>query len=83
MRKRRLHHVLKAARYNRGLSLRDIEHISGNKISNTYISMLERGREHDPSPHKLRVLARILKLDYMDLMERATYITARDLRGEK
>jgi transcriptional regulator with XRE-family HTH domain len=78
----KLHNKLRASRIAQGLSLRDIERMSGHQISNPHVSQLERGIETKPSPHHLRVLAKVLKLDYLELMILAGYITFRDMKGK-
>jgi transcriptional regulator with XRE-family HTH domain len=60
---------LRAAREARGLSIRQVEQISGGKIDNGYLSRLERGeRGARTGPEKLRVLAEILGVDYEELV---------------
>jgi transcriptional regulator with XRE-family HTH domain len=82
MKNKRICRALKKARKISGLSLRDIEHKSKGKISNAYVCQLENGVEDAPHPHKLRVLSKILQVDYLYLMLVAGYITARELRGK-
>jgi len=77
----KLHARLKAARLHWGLSLRAVETLSEGAISNPYLCRIENGKEFEISPHKLRVLARILKLDYIELMIHAGYLTVKDLKG--
>lgn len=83
MRNRKLGRLLTAARLMRGMSLRDVERTSKQKISNGYLSLVERGLDYEPSPHKLRAIARALQLDYLVVMKAAGYLTSRDLRGGK
>lgn len=74
---RRLH----SARIAQHLSLRDVERLSGHKISNAYVSHLELANAICPYPDKLRILAKVLKLDFMELMILAGHITVQDLKG--
>lgn len=69
--------VLHEARVGKGLSLRDIEKLSDGEISNAYICQIEKGVV--PYPEKLRVLSRILKLNFLELMILAGHVTKSDL----
>ena len=62
---------LKSLRDAKGLSLRDVEELSG--ISNAFVSQLESGKVKHPSPIKLYKLAEIYGAPYEALMERAGY----------
>lgn len=73
---------LRAARMAQGLSLRDVERLSDDRISNPYLNQIELGREGDVNPRKLRVLAKILKLDFLEVMILAGYLTVQDLKGK-
>lgn len=64
---------LKELRNLRGYSLRDVE--NKTKISNAYISQLERDEEKKPSPHILHKLAEMYEVPYELLMDAAGYIT--------
>lgn len=81
MKKRQLHVVLRAARLSAGLTLRGVEHISNGEITNPAVSQIEMGREKNPKPKTLRVLARVLKLDFVDLMILAGHLTDKDVKG--
>jgi transcriptional regulator with XRE-family HTH domain len=70
--------VLRNARQQKGLSLRDIQKLSDNTITNTYINNIENG-DIIPSPKKLRVLAIVLKLDFLELMLLAGHVRKADL----
>lgn len=72
--------VLLQARQQRGLSLRDIQKLSDNTITATYVMNLESG-EMIPSPKKLKVLAKTYRLDFLDLMILAGHVEAVDLKG--
>jgi transcriptional regulator with XRE-family HTH domain len=77
-----LHQRLRQARLARGLTLRDIEKASEGQITNSYVNRLERGLEDiKPHPDKLRVLSRILQIDYLELMILAGCLTIKDLKG--
>lgn len=72
---------LKAARLAHGLSMRDVAKLSDGTISNPYICQIEQGNFADISPVKLRTLSKILKLDFLELMILAGYLTVKDLKG--
>lgn len=59
------------------MSLRDVE--DQTKISNAYLSQLERGEAENPSPEKLERLARCYDASYESLMNAAGYLT--DAKG--
>ena len=70
-----------AARLAKGLSLSDIEKLSDNTITKTYISAIERGTR--PSCKKLRVLSKIYKLNFIELMILAGHVNAIDLERDQ
>ena len=74
---RSLGKVLKLARTNANLSLRDVERRTGGKISNGYLSLLETGKVDNPSPHHLYELSLFYKLDYLELMKLSGYYVPR------
>lgn len=65
---------LKELRITKGLSLREVEKISNNEVSNAYLSQLESGKIAKPSPHILEHLAKAYKVPYEDLMVVAGYM---------
>lgn len=81
METKKLHSRLRQARLSQGMSLRDIARATGGKVSHPYFSELEQGKQIMPNPHKLRALSKALKLDYLELMILAGYLTVRDLKG--
>lgn len=72
---------LRNARISQNLTLREVEIICNNKISNPHIGYLEAGKGI-PKPETLRLLSHALKIDYMELMLLAGYVTVRDLKGK-
>lgn len=79
----KLSKVLRDARLSKGLSLRDIEKLSDNTISNMHVFNAEN-RGDIPSPKKLRILAKVLKLNFLELMILAGHVEATDLvRGKQ
>jgi HTH-type transcriptional regulator, competence development regulator len=64
--------LLKEARRELGLTLREIERTSG--ISNGYLSLLESDKVKQPSPKHLAELSRALVVPYADLMRAAGYL---------
>jgi len=65
---------LKSVRTGLSFSLRQVEEITENQVSNAYLSQLENGRIAKPSPHILYALASAYQVPYEKLMERAGYI---------
>jgi len=63
---------LKAIREERGLTLRQVEELSG--VSNAYLSMIESGRRKDPHPRILKSLATAYREDLENLMKIAGYL---------
>lgn len=63
---------LRSIRKAKKMTIRQLELYS--KVSNAYISQLERGDRGLPSPEILRKLAAPLGVDYDDLMVKAGYI---------
>lgn len=61
---------LHTARNKLGLSIRQLEELSG--ISNAYISQIENGKRN-PSPKVLKKLSKPLNLDYGELLKLAGY----------
>lgn len=66
---------LKDIRNSRGYSLREVERLTGGKISNGYLSQLENGEIARPSAVMLHRLAAAYGVDYAVLMERAGFVT--------
>ena len=55
-------------------SLREIEDATGKKVSNAYLSQLEKGHIKKPSPNILYSLAKVYAISYETLMVKAGYI---------
>lgn len=66
--------ILGLIRSELGFSLRKVE--EETKISNAYLSQLERGIAKKPSPAVLHKLSKCYKYSYTKLMELAGYIEA-------
>jgi len=62
---------LKAARKASGLTLRAVEAMTDNSVTNGYLSQIEGESIQRPSPNVLFHLASIYGLDYGDLLVRA------------
>jgi DNA-binding response OmpR family regulator len=60
---------IKAAREQKGITVRQAEKLSG--ISNAYLSQIETGKIQKPSPEILHKLSRLYMLPYEMLMEKA------------
>jgi transcriptional regulator with XRE-family HTH domain len=65
---------LAAVRSDRGLSLRQVEEMTGKEVSNAYLSQLENDKVKQPSPNILHALSATYDIDYIGLMERAGYL---------
>ena len=68
--------TLRRLRDGRGLSLRDVEELTG--LSNGYLSLLENDKVKHPKPPVLYKLAEALGASYPELMERAGYVPPAD-----
>jgi transcriptional regulator with XRE-family HTH domain len=66
---------LASIRHDRKMSLRQVEEASCKAVSNAYLSQLETGKIVQPSPNVLNTLSEIYKIDYVQLMERAGYLS--------
>jgi transcriptional regulator with XRE-family HTH domain len=67
--------VLKRARNQKSMSLRDVERSS--RISNGYLSLLESDSVKNPSPNFLYQLASLYDVSYAELMALAGYAVPR------
>jgi transcriptional regulator with XRE-family HTH domain len=67
---------LTSVRIAHGFSLRAVEEITDNRVSNAYLSQLERGKISKPSPNILHSLASAYNVSYETLMEKAGYIVS-------
>jgi transcriptional regulator with XRE-family HTH domain len=74
---------LKRLRRARGLTLREVENLTGGEVSNCYLSQLEQGNKNNPSPHIVWKLAKVYQISYIELMYHAGYITSRDIEIAK
>ena len=61
------------ARARLQMTVREVEHLSDEKFSKSYVSKLERGTIQNPSPGVLKALAKALKVPYATLLELAGY----------
>lgn len=66
---------LASIRHDRKMSLRQVEEASNKEVSNAYLSQLETGKILQPSPNVLNTLSDIYKIDYVQLMELAGYLS--------
>lgn len=73
---------LAAIRSDRGYSLRQVEALANNVISNAYLSQIESGKIQQPSPNILHALANVYRISYEQLMELAGFITANREKGD-
>ena len=62
----------------KGISLRRVEEVTRNAVSNAYLSQLENGKIHKPSPNVLHSLAAVYAVPYETLMEKAGYLPLSD-----
>lgn len=65
---------LAAIRNDRGLSLRQVKEMTNKLVSDAYLSQIETGKVHHPSPNILHALADVYKASYEQLMKLAGYI---------
>lgn len=65
---------LKSVRLGLGLTLRDVERLTENDVSNAYLSQLENRKIEKPSPHILYALSNAYRISYKKLMSRAGYV---------
>ena len=66
--------LLADLRTAKGLSLREVEEATGKAVSNAYLSQLENGKIHKPSPNVLHSLSGVYAVPYEALMEKAGYL---------
>lgn len=66
---------LKEVRESRGFSLRDVERITDKKVSNPYLSQLEKGKIGKPSAIMLHRLSAVYAIEYTELLERAGIVS--------
>lgn len=72
--------LLKSLREEKGYSLREVQNLSSNAVSHGYLHALERGydirtgKPIQPSPHVLKVLAKVYDYPYSKLLEMAGYL---------
>ena len=74
---------LAAIRKDRGLSLRQVEDLTGKQISNPYLNQIETGKILQPSPNILDTLANVYRADYGRLMELAGYVVSKHTEGTR
>ncbi len=74
---------LRDLRKSRSLSLRDVERITDGKVSNGYLSQLERGHIDQPSAVMLHRLASAYAVDYNEIVERAGFISESDVTASR
>jgi len=75
--------VLADLRRAKGLSLRDVEEVTGKAVSNAYLSQLENGKIRKPSPNVLHSLSAVYAVPYEALMEKAGYLLPSNARGQR
>ena len=73
--------LLADLRTAKGFSLREVEEATGKAVSNAYLSQLENGKIHKPSPNVLHSLAEVYAVPYETLMERAGYLLPSENRS--
>ena len=73
---------LAAIRADRGYSLRQVEALTNNLISNAYLSQIESGKIQQPSPNILHTLATVYRISYEQLMEMAGFIVGDREKGD-
>jgi len=63
---------LRKLRKGKGLTLKQVE--KSAKVSNAYISLVERGRRNPPHPDILKRLAKVYEVSQRDLLVAAGYL---------
>jgi transcriptional regulator with XRE-family HTH domain len=66
--------LLADLRAAKGFSLREVEEATEKTVSNAYLSQLENGKINKPSPNVLHSLAKVYRVPYEALMEKAGYL---------
>ena len=66
--------LLSDLRTAKRLSLRQVEEATSKAVSNAYLSQLENGKIHKPSPNVLHSLSGVYAVPYEVLMEKAGYL---------
>lgn len=74
---------LKKARKASGLTLRAVENLTGNAVTNGYLSQIEGNTIQRPSPNMLFHLANAYELDYGDLLIRAGHRVPSDADAQR
>lgn len=72
--RRALGTLLADLRAAKGFSLREVEAATDRRVSNAYLSQLEKGKIQQPSPSVLHQLAAVYAVPYEALMEKAGYL---------
>lgn len=67
---------LASVRIDRQFTLRQVEEATNKEVSNAYLSQIENDKIKKPSPNILFVLANLYGVDFINLMERAGFITS-------
>ena len=70
----KLGEFLKEIRLKLGFTLREVESLSRQKVSNAYLSLIESGKRTDPHPNILKTLAKVYDIKIATLMEMAGYL---------
>jgi transcriptional regulator with XRE-family HTH domain len=65
------------------LTLRQVEEMTDKKVSNAYLSQIEKGKISKPSPNILFALSEVFGVAYDELMELAGHISARGAAASK
>jgi transcriptional regulator with XRE-family HTH domain len=73
---------LSSIRADRGMTLRQVEQLTNNEVSNAYLSQIENDKIKQPSPNVLHAIAEIYKIDYEKLMEMAGHIIPTKSRAQ-
>ncbi len=73
---------LKGLRTAKGYTLRQVEELTDEEVSNAYLSQLENGKISKPSPQILHSLAIVYGVAYERLMQEAGYLQQAGERKE-
>lgn len=72
---------IRAARNAAGLTLRQVQELTGGFINNAYLSQIENGKVIRPGLEYLVEFSRLYGLSFVDLLSRCGYPVPEGLRG--
>jgi transcriptional regulator with XRE-family HTH domain len=73
---------LASIRFDRKMTLREVEEATGKQVSNAYLSQIENDKIQKPSPNTLHALATLYDINFESLMEMAGYLMSSTKRTD-